>query len=129
MTDHAALDRHIARVRALPGLVERAAPSAAAAVDAAMRASITAGAAPDGKAWEATQTGKRPLANAAAALSVSAVGTAIVATVTGPEALHDRGWVRGGKRRQLLPEKITAPIATAIDGALSAEFARTMGER
>jgi hypothetical protein len=123
----AALDRQLARLRALPSMVDRAAPAIVASVDAELRASIARGQSPDGVAWKLTKDGREPLKNAAKALSVERVGHAIVATVEGVEARHSNGWVRGGIARPMLPKKMTAPLANAIDGALTQEFKRTMG--
>jgi hypothetical protein len=70
--------------------------------------------------------------NAAKALSVTHVGAeAIVAKITGVEAKHANGWVRGGIARPMLPVAGTIPdgVATAIDDALTREFSRTMDGR
>jgi hypothetical protein len=123
----AVLDQHIRRVRALGGLVSRSMPATRSAVDAELRAQIARGEAPDGTNWPATKDGRRPLAGAAKALAVSTVGNALVATVSGPEALHHHGWVRGGVKRQILPTELTPKIADAIGTALEQEFKRTMG--
>jgi hypothetical protein len=125
----AALDEHLARVRALPGLVTRAVPAVRDAVRAELRASIARGESPDGEKWAPTKTGKQALANAGNALSISSVGTTVVASLSGPEALHNNGWVRGGVARPILPKSGTLPtrLGRAVGEAIADEFRRTMG--
>lgn len=126
------LDAHLKRLRSLPAMAERAAPAIASAVERELRASIAAGTSPEGVAWAPTKDGRRALVHAGVALIVSHVGgQAIVAKVTGVEAMHSNGWVRGGIARPMLPKAgtIPAPVASAIDDVLAREFSRTMGGR
>lgn len=124
----AALDAMIDRVRRVPELVREAAPEVAAEVERELVANIAAGRAPDGTAWEPTKEGGRPLANAAKALSVRAVGSVVLMTVSGPEAKHHLGLARGKvKRRIILTRGIPSPMASAMRKVFARRFARLMG--
>lgn len=124
---HAAADAMRARLHELAQLPERAAGDVAAALEDELRAQIARGEGPDGKPWPLTQSGRKALQNAASALRVRAAGATVVATLTGPAALHHRGAVRGGRRRQILPSgKIPAPVVRAIRSVVDRHFARTM---
>lgn len=126
----AALDAHIRRLRDLEHLVPDAAPDVARVVDAELRAQIAAGRGPDGVPLERTQDGRVPLRGAAKALRVRAIGSVVLCTLDGPEALHDQGRARGGVRRQILPSgKIPQPITKAIDAVIADRFRKTMGAR
>ncbi len=126
----AALEAHIARLRQLPGLVQRAAPEIARAVELELRLQIGAGVDPSGKALVRTAEGKQPLRGAAAALEVHVVGTVVVCSLTGVEARHHLGWVKGGIRRQILPTgRIPDPMTRAIRKVCVKHFEQTMGVR
>lgn len=128
MVDHRDLDAHIARIRQLSNLAAKSAPQVAKELDAELRSQIAAGKGPDGKAWKPTKAGTPPLRNAHETLRVRALGTVILASLEGRHALHDRGWVRGGIRRQILPSAgVPQPVAKAVEKAVTAEFRRTMG--
>lgn len=124
----AALDAHIARIKQLPGMVERVAPAVGTALERELRANIARGVGPDGTPLQPTKAGEQPLKNAAQALRVRAIGTSVVAVLEGPEALHHRGRARGGVRRPILPTKtIPDPVVKAIDEVVTADFKKTMG--
>ncbi len=109
------LDRLIAKLKKLGDLPRQVAPQVAIELRKTLEANIKAGKAPDGSSWAMRQDGGRPLENAAKALTVTANGTVIVARLTGPEALHHRGAVKGGKRRQILPSKDSLePVIAAV---------------
>lgn len=124
MTDHSALDRMIARLRALPKALTRdVARDVAEALRTELVDQISRGEGPDGKPWQATQEGKVALRGAARALTVRAVGSHIVARLTGIEARHNYGAVRGGVKRQILPsDELPAPFARAIDKVIKRAF-------
>jgi hypothetical protein len=128
-----ALRQQIARIRAIPGMIERIAPEAVKAVDAELKRTIAAGESADGKKWKPTKDGQAPLKDAASAIDVeivshSQLGTVIAATLHGPEARHHFGWVKGGIARPILPIKgLPDAIATKITKALEREFHKTMG--
>jgi hypothetical protein len=105
----AALDRMIAKTRAIPGLVKEVAPEIARVVGVELKQNIDAGRAPDGTPWEPTKEGGRPLVNASKHVTVRAVGTVIVVRLTGAvEVKHHLGRVKGGVRRQIIPTRKTA---------------------
>lgn len=127
----AELESMSAKLRALPGMVERAAPAVASALDAHLRRTIAAGTSADGTPWTPTKDGRRPLQNAAKALTTRAVGTIVLARLEGVEARHHKGEVRGaekGLKRRILPVgKIPQPVVGAMHGILRTEFQRTVG--
>lgn len=126
----ALLDEHIRRIRQLPELVDRAAPDIAKAVERELQAQIRRGETPSGRSWKPRADGGAALFNAGKALTVRAVGKVIVARLTGPEARHHLGAVRGGIRRQILPTRtIPADMADGIRETLAREFRKTMGVR
>lgn len=122
------LKAQIKRLNALGGLVTRAAPEIADAMGREISGNIARGVGPDGKPWPETKDGQKPLKGAAAHVDVRAVGTVVVATLTGVEARHHFGMIRGGVARPILPSKsIPAPMIRAIDRVLTNEFHKTMG--
>ena len=116
-----------AQIAELEGLVERAAPKTAQAVQAALQADLSAGKQPGGAAWKPTKKGgKRALVNADAHVKTRAVGTVILSELTGAEHwfVHNKGTKHIAKRG-LLPEAgIPAPVAAAITRTMNAEFAK-----
>jgi hypothetical protein len=126
----AALDAQIRRLRSVEGLAEDAAPHVAKALKEELDAQIARGQGPDGKPWPLTVDGKKPLQNAAAATTVVAVGSAIVARVTGHDAFHHRGQTRGNVVRQILPSgKLTQPFTRAIKRVLDERYTALMAGR
>lgn len=126
----AALDAHIRRIRELPGLVDRAAPEVARAVERELQLQIRRGETPSGRSWKLRADGGAALVNAGKALTVRVVGKVVLVRLEGPEARHHLGAVRGGVRRQILPTaSIPEDMAEAIGDAFTREFRRTMGGR
>lgn len=127
----AALDAHIARIRAIPGLAMRAAPAVAAQTRVEISRTIAAGTTPDGVPWAKTKKGEEPLRNAASGLRVSAQGSVVVTSIEGHLALHHLGVAKGRVKRQIIPSKtIPNPVTKAIETVLAGEFRATMdGER
>lgn len=124
----AEMDRQIARLRTLSKFVATSATVVAVAVRRELASQIDAGVGPDGKSWPPTEGGGRALRGAAAALSVRAVGTVVLATLTGVEARHHFGAVRGKVKREILPTgKIPDPVTRAITRVLTGEFNAIMG--
>lgn len=119
------------QVAALEGMVERAAPATAQAVQSALQADLAAGQQPGGAAWKPTKRGgKRALVRAADHVKTKAVGTVIISEVTGDEHwfVHNKG-TKSIAKRGLLPEAgIPAPVAMAITRAMNAEFSKTAGK-
>lgn len=126
------MDAMLAKLRTLPGMVERSAPDVAKALDGEIRRNIAAGTGPDGTPWKPTKHGRKPLQNAGSALTTKAIGTVVLARIDGPEARHHRGAVRGSSKanwlaRPILPSgKIPKPVTTAIHSVLEKDFATTM---
>jgi hypothetical protein len=121
----AELQGMISALRQLPELGKRAAPDVAAAVQDELRKTADAGTTPFGQPWLARQAdGGRAMKNASASVRVGAVGTTILAIVTGPEARHHKGTARGGIKRQLLPVsgRIPRDIDTAVREVLTQAF-------
>lgn len=118
-----------ARLRTLgPDVVRDAAPKVRAVVERELRGTIARGQSAEGVRHQRTKDGRTPLTGAAAALNVSVVGTAVVATLTGPEARHHKGAVRGGVRRPILPTGAPpASMARGIREALGESFRAKVG--
>ena len=139
----AVLEQHIANLRRMSTFVRDAAPAIAVEMRRTIEAQIAAGVGPDGTPWaprKPTTRGRNVkrggpvLVNAAKALEVKAEGTVIIARLTGVEARHQLGAVRGGVKRPILPDTRTgaampAPLARAINTVLARRFAQTMGTR
>ncbi|HSN30626.1 MAG TPA: hypothetical protein VLT45_30275 [Kofleriaceae bacterium] len=117
------------RVRALPDVVERAMPAIREGLEAELRAQIARGENPKGTAWKKTQKGESPLHNAAKAITIERNGLEILVTLVGVEARHHYGWVRGGVKRQILPNAgtLSTAFAKVINDALDREFVRVTG--
>lgn len=124
----AALDAYVRKLRSVDGLAVAAAPAVAEAFKEELDGQIARGQGPDGTPWQRTESGEQPLQNAAAAVTVKAVGSVIVARVEGPEAFHHRGQTRGNIRRQILPSAaLPQPFTRAIKRVLEERFAEVMG--
>jgi hypothetical protein len=122
------LQAMVAALRALPNELRASVPEIAEGVRGVLVANIAAGRSPDGGAWAPKKDGGKPLVNAAAALTVTAQGDVIVATVSGPEAFHHYGTKKDPKR-QILPQDGTMPtgIADAFRQGLIKRFDKAMG--
>jgi hypothetical protein len=112
-----------ARLTSAPEVIPAVAERTAVAVKEIIDANIAAGRAPDGSSWPDRENGGKALVHAAAAVDVVAVGSTVVAAVSGIEALHDRGKVKGRVARQIIPRKtpsnVRDAIATIVDDELS----------
>ena len=119
----------IEALRTLPAdLVKEATPAVVDELAQDINSSISGARAPDGTAWQPKQDGGAALQNAGQHVTVEAVGTVILAKLTGVEARHHKGTARGGIRRQILPtRKIPDSVSRAISTVFSATFARLMG--
>lgn len=118
------------QIAALDGMIERAAPAAAKAVQGALQADLDAGKQPGGAAWKPTKKGgKRALVRAAEHVKTKAVGTVIISEVTGDEHwfVHNKGTKTIPKRGLLSENGIPAPVAAAISRTMQAEFNKTVG--
>jgi hypothetical protein len=125
-----ALQQHIARVRALGSIARDVAPAAADELKAQLEQQIAAGQTPDGQALQRTADGRVPLRNAARSLTVRAIGTAVLARLVGPSAMHHLGIAAGRIRRQILPtRKLPDRMIEALKRVAEQHFNRTMGGR
>lgn len=123
------LDEMIRRIRSIPRLAAEAAPEVADALRAQLGQQVAAGQAPDGSAWKPTKDGRKPLAGAAKAIAVRAVGTVVLATLGGHEVFHHFGTERTPKRQILPFGSLPADLATAIRAGLVRRFRRQTGGR
>ena len=118
------------RLRELGDIAEDVAPEVAVAVQDELTKQIERGVGPDGRPWKLTRDGRKPLRNAAKALTVRVIGSVILTQLTGPEARHHLGAVRGKVRRAILPtRRIPDPMVRAIRRVIEQRFEHTMGVR
>jgi hypothetical protein len=123
---NAELEAMITRIREIPNLARRAAPEAAKAVKRELDATIAEGTSPTGEKWAPRKSdGGKPLAHASEALTVAPIGTRVFCKLSGVEARHDSGRVKGGTIRKIIPGSGIPPkIADAIGEVLDREFNR-----
>lgn len=123
----ARLNEQIRRIRSIPKLARAAAPEVAQEVKREIDATIAAGTDPEGNPWPATKSGDPALVNAARAVSVRAVGSVVLVTLTGPEVHHHRGGTRGHVRRPIIPTRgLPGPMTKAIRTVLARRFGELM---
>lgn len=122
MADLSGLDALIAKVRRTHDFIVRAAPAAAKAVEAELRATAAAGTTPDGTAWAERKKGGRAMANAAEAITVKAVGTVLLARLRFPESIHHKGKTNEPPRQILPNGEIPARVAEALKRSLIASW-------
>lgn len=117
------LDRMIAKCREIPAITRRAAPDVATAMREDITRTIDAGTDAEGKAWAPRKAdGTQPLENAARAVRVVVADTRILARVTGPEARHHTGRVKGGTQRGIIPTRLTPRLAERVREILNEHF-------
>ena len=120
--DLSQLDALIARLRRSREFLARAAPAAAEAMQAELRASASAGTSPEGAAWAEKKGGGRALPNAASAITVKAVGTILLGRLVFPYTLHNIG-KGNAPQRQVIPAGAMPPrVLAAIKRALIAAW-------
>lgn len=126
----AALDRIIARIRALPSMCERAAPGVADEVHEVIDRQIRAATDAYGTPWAPRKAdGAKALATAGKALVVVPVGSRIVMRIhRGHIGRHHHGRVKGGTERRILPttKRLPRTYASAIRKVLDETFRREM---
>lgn len=114
-------DRLATMPEAIPVVAQRSAEELKRQIDA----NIAAGRAPDGSAWPERSDGGKPLAGAARAVDVVAVGGTVVVAVNGVEARHHAGKVKGGVARQIIPRgKLPPKMREAVLEIAADELAR-----
>lgn len=111
----------IRALQALPKAVEDSAQEVGKALKTTLDEQIAKGVGPDGEAWKARKAGGQPLQNAAAAVTVTVSGAAIVVSLESPEARHHYGLAKGGIKRQVLP---TAQLPAAMISSMQIALAK-----
>lgn len=122
----AALDAMIASTLSLGSLVSDAMPALAKAAQHSIERTIAAGTDAYDKPWQPTKEGKRPLRDAASALTVVVNGRTIYCQLKGVEARHHLGRVKGKRKRAILPDR-GLPDTMAED--MRAVLARAFAEK
>jgi hypothetical protein len=98
-------------------------PALSAAVRTEIERTVAAGTTAYGKPWEATKTGERPLKHAAKAVVVTSVNKTIYITLSGPEARHHLGRVKGKRKRSIIPERgLPSTMADSMRAVLERAF-------
>lgn len=120
------LDRMLATIRALPrALTVDLAPAIADAMRADLQRTIAAGTAPDGTPWALRKhDGARALQDAAASVHVAALGAYIYVRVTGVEARHHQGTIKGKVKRQVIYQGTSMPpgIVQRVEAITARKF-------
>ncbi len=118
------LDEMIKRLRGVGTAASAALPEIADEAKRIVDENIAAQRGPDGKPWPETKDGRAALQNAGAAVTSTVVGgKTVLLTLTGVEARHNYGAVKGRVRRQILPPRgIPATLAEAIRRVLVRRF-------
>jgi hypothetical protein len=126
MSGEADLQRMIAMVRKIPNLVKQTAPACAAALDAAIRAQLSAGHGPAGEGWAPRKAdGARALANAGSNATVTKLlGMTIVTAVQFPYTFHNRGAGKSLPVRKIIPPGLTPQLAQAVKKPLLEAWAK-----
>jgi len=115
----------IRTLQELSGFGLKSASKATREVEVVTRRQVARGLGPDGKPWKPTQAGTPPLKNAGAALTIKLKGKCIIWTLTGVEARHHLGAVRGKVKRPIIPiDVLPGPVVEAITKSYNSEFAR-----
>ncbi len=105
-------------------------PRIGQAILAAVQATAGAGETPEGVAWAPKKTGGQALESAPGKIRLITGPRKISLELTGPTALHHRGWVRGGTRRQVLPVGNMPPgVEAAAKKAADSEVKRLLSGR
>lgn len=121
----------IAKLKALPRvLVKDMMPAIAEIMREDLKATIAAGTTPEGEPWKPRKAdGSRPLEGAAKALHVAAVGASVFVRLTGINAKHHWGAVRGGTKRRIIYTGTTLPprVLAKIQALATERFKAHMG--
>jgi hypothetical protein len=113
----------IASTRSLSSLVEDSMPALTRVVRQDIERTIAAGTTSYGEPWAPKQDGSRPLVNAANALTVVPNGRTIYVQLTGAEARHHLGRVKGRRKRGIIPERgLPSSMANDMRAVLQRAF-------
>ncbi len=118
----AALQAQIAELRRLARDADDLPARVADGLRDELQANIAAGRDPNGRQWQPTQDGRRPLTNAAKALDVRATGNTVFATLVGVEAKHHLGAVKGKVKRQILRDSRIPDSTVAMLQRIAAKW-------
>ena len=119
-----ALNAMIAHLRAIPDLVQSALPECAAECKAVIAENIAAQRGPDGTPWQPGAKGQPVLEDAVSAVEAIATGNTILIRVSGIEAKHHFGFVRGKIARPIIPtRKAPQPMTKAIERVIMRRLA------
>lgn len=125
-----ALQSMIDSVNKLETLVADSMPALSKAVRTEVERTIAAGTTAYGEQWEATKKGERPLRKAAAAVVVMSVNKTLYITLSGPEARHHLGRVKGGRKRGIIPERgLPSTMADSMRAVLQRAFDEAVAAR
>lgn len=105
------LNRMIAALEAIKHTPEQIAAIVRDELDAHLRATIAAQTTAYGEPWEPSKYGGPMLMNAAAAITYTINGRKLRVRLTGIEAKHHFGAVRGGRKRPIIPNRPYLPDA------------------
>jgi hypothetical protein len=123
----AEIDKMIASLRKLPGEIKAYVPELGKTMQKTLAASADAGTAPDGTPWKRKKDGGRALVNAGAKIVVTALGSVLVAVISGADAIHHYG-TKKDPRRQILPVgDMPDTLASAFRAGLAKPFRKAMG--
>jgi hypothetical protein len=125
------LGRMLETLRTLPrALTVEAAPEIADALREHVVKTIDAGTTPDGVPWKPTEKGTQPLRDAARNVFAFAIGSYVYIRVTGIEARHHLGTVKGRVKRQIIFEgtKLPPPLIAEIKRIMAKRYAAHMSD-
>lgn len=123
-----ALNEQIRKLNQLSnGFPEKVAPLVGAAGKEELKKQASAQEGPTGKAWEPSEEGKDVLVNSGNKVRVTVEGTSVTFSIRSPEARHNIGAVKGGKKREILPNaRIPQKMTKAITNVVTGEFQAVM---
>ncbi len=112
----AALQREIAKLRALAASTATLAPRVGEACLNVIVENVEAGRGPDGTPWQPTKAGGIALrGDAHKGLAMVALGSRVVITLDGSRVYHHRGQTRGNIARPILPTRgMPQPMTEAV---------------
>lgn len=124
----AALNKQIAKLRALAATSLQLAPKVAEACLEVIAENVAAGRGPDGVPWKLTEAGDLALRGSPRkGLSAVALGSRVVITLDGSRVFHHRGQTRGNVERPILPTRnLPQPMTEAIRRVVKAEIDRAL---
>lgn len=129
MSGAAVLQEMIAAFQGLETFPAAIAREAAPDLEAALKATASAGSSPSGQAWAPTKKGGRAMAGAAKAITVKAVGNIVRVVLAGVEVFHHFGKGSSEVRRPVIPDaggELPGVVRQVLERAAEKAFARVM---